>query len=157
MKNLFLLGLIFTFTSCSQSSDSKTPKSKVVEIQNFDWLLGKWKRLDDPKGKQTFENWAKKSPKEYIGLGFSLSEKDTVFKENMRLIQLEGIWNLEVVGVNPGATLFKFTDQSDLSFVCENEKNEFPKKIEYTFKNNQLEAKVSAGETVIPFTFEKVE
>ena len=124
---------------------------------NLDWLLGNWERMNDKEGKQTFERWKKNSNEEYIGLGFTLQERDTVFKENMRLRPINGGWNLEVIGVNEQPTYFKFTNQTKNSFVCENPNNEFPKKIEYQFSDNKLKAKVSTDEMAIDFNFEKIE
>ena len=63
---------------------------------------------------------------------------------------------LEVSGINEQPTLFKFTEQTDSSFVCENPQNEFPKKIKYFLDNKQLKAIISAEDFRIDFIFEKV-
>jgi len=155
MKKILGIFLLIGLISCNQN-DTK-PKSKVTSSSpNLDWILGNWKRTNDKESKQTFEQWEKISNKEYIGLGFTLQEKDTVFKENLRLIPMNGIWNLEVTGVNEKPTLFQFTNQTKNSFVCENPNNEFPKKIEYQFLDKKLKAKVSADEMKIEFDFEKI-
>ena len=50
--------------------------------------------------------------------------------------------------------LLKFTQQKGTSSVCENAKNEFPKKNTYYLENDQLKATI-AGETLkINFIFE---
>jgi len=51
---------------------------------------------------------------------------------------------------------FKFTSQTDTSFVCENPKNEFPKKITYYKENKLLKAQVSSEDFKINFVFQKL-
>ena len=63
--------------------------------------------------------------------------------------------NLKVEGVNEKPTFFKFTAQTDTSFVCENLKNEFPKKIQYYLDNQHLKAIVSSEDFRIDFVFKK--
>lgn len=148
MKKILVIFLLFGLISCNSTETSSN--------NNLDWLLGNWKRTNDKEGQQTFEHWEKVSNNEYVGLGFTLQEKDTVFKENMRLIPIDDVWNLEVTGVNEKPTYFAFTNQTKNSFVCENPNNEFPKKIEYQFFDKKLKAKVSGGEMEIAFDFEKI-
>ena len=148
MKKILAIVLVFGLISCN----SKDTPSDF----NLDWLQGDWQRMNDKEGKQTFEHWKKISNHEYVGLGFTLQNKDTIFKENMRLLPIEGVWNLEVTGVNENPTLFYFSNQTKNSFVCENPNNEFPKKIEYQLLDKKLKAKVSAGEMEVAFDFEKI-
>lgn len=148
----FALTLLIYSCTSSNTQNSTNPKSNI----NLDWILGHWQRTNDKEGKQTYEHWKKSSNNEYVGLGFTLQEKDTVFKENLRLIPIDGIWTLEVTGVNEKPTLFQFTNQTKNSFVCENPNNEFPKKIEYKFLDKKLKAKISADEMKIVFDFEKI-
>lgn len=124
--------------------------------KNFDYLVGKWVRTNDKVGPKTYEHWSKKNEEEYIGIGFTLTEKDTVFKENLRLIKINNVWNYEVTGVNETPTYFKFSSQSANKFVCENPTNEFPKKIVYQLSGDSLRAFVSAGETNLTFDFQKL-
>jgi hypothetical protein len=62
---------------------------------------------------------------------------------------------LQVIGVNENPTLFKFTQQTDSSFICENKLNDFPSKINYFLKNKKLNAIISNKETKIEFVFEQ--
>ena len=80
-----------------------------------------------------------------------------MFKENLRLIKINGIWNYEVTGVHEKPVLFAFTSQTTNSFVCENQKNEFPKVIKYTLMRDTLRAVISADETRISFIFTKIQ
>ena len=155
MKKLLAIFLFIGLLACNQNNtNSNTEES--TSTPSLDWLLGDWKRTNDKEGKQTFEHWEKISDEAYLGLGFTLQEKDTVFKENMKLFPIDGVWNLEVTGVNENATYFHFTNQTKNSFVCENPNNEFPKKIEYQFLDKKLKAKISGGEMEVAFDFEKI-
>lgn len=144
MIRFYFLLLILLFVSCNSSQEAQ-----------FDWLLGNWERTNDTKGNKTYEYWTKKSNTEYIGLGCTLKEKDTVFKENIHLIKDKEQWVFKVIGVNETPTLFSITSLNKTSFTCENPENEFPKKIIYSSENGNLKAVISAGETQIPFLFKK--
>lgn len=161
MKKILLFSLLTMLIACSQNPKNQqemtktTPTTTTTVKPNFDWLLGSWSRLNDKEGRKTYEQWEKISDTEYKGLGYTLSKGDTVFKENIRLTPLNGVWQFEVTGVNEVPTLFALTDQTKDSFVCENPQNEFPTKIEYALKGNRLTAKVTGGDMAIDFVFEK--
>jgi len=145
MNKFILISTIFLVCSCSKSK----------EEAQFDWMLGNWERTNNSKGTKTYESWTKKSKDEYIGYGCTLKGKDTVFKENIRLIKLNSLWNFEVVGVNEAPTLFKLISNKTNSFTCENKQNEFPKKISYSFDGKNLKAIISNDKTEIPFLFKQ--
>ena len=97
MKKILFLAIsgIFLF-SCNQKNEAKpteVEKEAKVETQNFDWLLGEWKRNNEEKGKETFENWKKINNSEYNGIGFTLKNKDTLSKEEMKIVEKNGEWN----------------------------------------------------------------
>lgn len=140
-----ILTFLFVETIFGQS---KVKSSK----ENLDWILGQWERTNNPEGTITYEQWTK-TDTTYIGLGFTLQGQDTIFKENMRILKLDGKWNLEVSGVNENPTYFKFTNQHEDSFVCENSENEFPKKINYFIDGEKLTAIISDNDNEIPFYF----
>lgn len=124
----------------------------TVETKKPTWLFGKWKRINNQADKLTHEFWSE----DFSGIGFTLKEKDTVFKEVLHIITKNDSLFLQVKGVNETSTLFTFTQQTDTSFVAENPHNEFPKTIRYWKENNQLKAKVSNDEFSIDFVFEKM-
>lgn len=144
-----LLLFVFLFLSCKEN------KKEIILSKTPEWLIGSWIRTNENPNKQTFEEWEKISDKEYLGLGCTLEYSDTTFKENMRLVKLDNNWVLEVRGVNENMTPFVITSLSDSSFTCENEQNEFPKKIKYSICNNLLEAVISADSIEVLFTFVK--
>jgi len=156
MKKILTIFLLIGLISCNDNSSASNSNDTFSSKHNLDWILGNWQRTNDKEGKVTFEHWKKISNREYVGIGITLQEKDMVFKENMKLIPIDGVWTLVVTGVNENPTHFSFTNQTKNSFVCENPNNEFPKKIEYQFSGKKLKAKVSAGEMEIAFDFEKI-
>jgi len=128
---------------------------KSKEETSLDWMLGSWELTNNSQGTKTYESWTKKSKDEYIGLGCTLKDKDTVFKESLSIIKINNIWNYKVVGVNDAPTLFKFISNTTNSFTCENPQNEFPKKISYSFDGEHLKAIISDSTNEIPFLFKQ--
>ncbi len=140
MKRIFLLLSCIILFNCGHETPPKP-----------DFILGKWTRLNDAEGKTTYEIWNS----DFTGIGFTMQGKDTVFKEILSIVELDGKLVFRVEGVNEEPTLFTITEISTDSFICENPENEFPKKIKYTFEENQLKAIISAGEESVEFLFEK--
>ncbi|MDV7187602.1 hypothetical protein R3X25_09945 [Lutibacter sp. TH_r2] len=139
MKSFFILLLLFT-SSCSTDNNSKPT-----------WLIGHWERINNQPNQKTYENWTKNLK----GLGFTLKEFDTIFKENLEILTKNDSLYLKVSGVNELPTLFKFSHQTKFSFICENSTNKFPTKIEYLLVNDTLKAIVSNNEFSIDFKFVK--
>ena len=144
MKEIYLLLTIITLCSCNNTQETQ-----------FNWLLGNWERTNDSNENKTYEYWSKKSDTEYIGLGCTLKNKDTIFKENIHLIKEKEQWIFKVIGVNEEPTLFPLSDISNSGFICENPKNDFPKKIRYSLDGKKLKATISDGKKEIPFLFKK--
>ena len=138
--------LVFIFCLLIISSCSTEEK-----VQKPSFLLGEWIRTNDKEDKVTYEIWKSN----FTGLGITLKEKDTVFKEVLSIVSINKELMLKVEGVNPTPTLFKFTNQTDTSFVAENPTHDFPTKIEYWLESKQLKARVSNKEFGIDFVFKK--
>lgn len=139
MRFLFLLLTCVFIFSCQLEKKTKKPS----------WLFGKWERTNEDAGKKTYEFWND----DFSGVGFTLQQKDTVFKEVMYIITKNDSLFLQVTGVNERPTLFAFIQQTDTSFTAENKQNEFPKTIRYWKENNQLKATVANDEFSIGFVF----
>ncbi len=126
------------------------------QAQGFDWLVGDWERINDKKNLKTYESWVKYSPIEYRGVGYTLEQNDTIWKENIRFIQLEDQWYFKVTGRGePKATVFEVTDMTKNGFTCTNEQNPFPKSISYQRNGEIIEASIAGGGESIPFNFVK--
>lgn len=127
-------------------------KENINIQQKPTFLIGEWKRLDDKPGNQTYEMWNTN----LVGMGYTITAGKRSFQETLAIITIKDTLYLEVSGINEKPTLFKFTEQTESSFVCENPLNEFPKKIKYFLDDKQLKAIVSADDFRIDFIFDRV-
>ena len=154
-KFVIFLWMICGLSCAEHGRGERSLRAGPDSKQDFNWLIGNWKRTNDQEGLLTFEYWTKTSDTEYIGRGFTLQDHDTVFMEHLSLYRLSGEWIFQVTGVNEQPTLFPLEYQSEQSFRCGNPDNEFPKHIEYYLEDNLLHAKISGGGNDILFTFEE--
>ena len=161
LKIIFLITIPTLFFSSCVENNNKGTKTKVEEkisTENFDWLLGNWKRNNEEDGKETFEVWSKISSSEYYGIGFTMQNNDTLNQEKIRLIKSDQNWALEVHPQGePSPIIFNMTSFSDQEFICENKALDFPKLIKYWTDGNKIKAIVSGDNMEIPFEFERVE
>lgn len=141
MRYLFFLFFTALLLSCHREYEQKP-----------EFLIGKWQRLGEKEGKQTYEYW----DAGFEGLGFTLQNKDTVFKEILTIKKVQDTLRLLVEGVNEHPTPFTFIHQTDTSFTCRNLKNEFPTHITYWKSGSALKAKVQNQQFSIDFTFQKI-
>jgi len=157
MKHTFIFLLGAFFLACGQPPQQKAePKAagSSPNPENFDWLLGKWKRLNENARKETFEHWQKIRAVEYAGIGFSMQDGDTIAQEILRLRKADGQWDL-IVTLSAGQepVTFRVTRYGEHTFTCENPENDFPQKITYWEAEGKLRASVSNPEMEIPFVF----
>jgi len=158
MKNFNLIILIFLVSACKNENTpvAEDPDSGST-FENFDWLLGNWQRSNEKEDRETVEIWNKKNANEYKGLGFTLQNKDTIWKEEIRLIKSDSSWNFEATGEGEtNSTIFKLSRIDNERFIAENEENEFPKVIEYYKNGNNLHALIAGGGREILFEFENI-
>ena len=147
MKQFLLFLIPLLFTQCTLNNEKETDE--------FDYLLGSWTRTNDVAEKSTHEIWKKDTPGFYLGLGYTLQDKDTVFKEEMLIIKKGKEWLFAVNGVNESVTPFTIISHEERSFICENEENEFPKRIKYELINDSLIASISDDTNEILFVFKR--
>lgn len=157
---LLLTITILSFSSCAEKSKKET-EVKVEEKsvnENFDWLLGSWKRNNEEEGKETFEIWEKYNSSEYSGIGFTMLNGDKIKQEIMRLKKLNTAWVLEVQPQDePAPITFKMTNFNEQEFICENKELDFPKLIKYWKNGDKINALVSGDDLKIEFEFERIE
>ena len=147
--------MIFLF-SCNEGDKANETRKASATIEAFNWLVGDWERTNEKPDKATYESWQKLDETKYIGIGFTLQNKDTIWKENVRLVREKNTWNFEVTGGDDLVpTVFRLTSIEKGKFVCENSENEFPKKIEYKKEGDKIKAMISGGDMEIPFEFER--
>jgi hypothetical protein len=157
---ILLIGVLIMSCNQGKKQNKRTDvKSTTLteKSENFDWLLGKWKRINDKEGKETFENWKKIKETEYLGIGFTMQNGDTIQQENIRLIKTNGKWNLIVkLSEEAESITFNGVSHNENEFTCENNENDFPNKIKYWKHENKINAIISGGEMKILFEFEKL-
>lgn len=157
MKKLAIIASLFIFICCN----SKKEKINEIEAEtsqksDFDFLIGEWIRINETEGNSTFENWEKLNDSTYLGHGFTMKGKDTIWEEKVVLSPVQNIWYFRVKSPSDSiSTDFKLTEQTDSSFICENPQNEFPKIIKYLKKGKNLYAEITDGENTIAFEFQK--
>lgn len=158
IRSLLFALLLASIISCGYNykAEGVNEKPTLDNFPNFNWILGDWIRIDDKSNQSTYEYWEETFANGFHGLGCTIQDTDTIFKENIRLYENQSNWFFEVTGVNESPTTFEIISMTDSSFVCENPENEFPKKISYTFINGRIEAIISDETVEIPFTFKKL-
>jgi len=157
-KLMLLTGVLII--SCNQKTEQKTDVDAITlteNAENFDWLLGKWKRINEVEGVETFENWQKTSATDYVGIGFTMKNKDTIWQEKMQLHNLDGKWNLVVKVPEEAETItFYGVSHNENEFSCENNENDFPNLIKYQKNGEKIHAVISGGDLEISYDFERL-
>jgi len=152
MKAIVLSLLILFVVACKvEPKEKKTNENEIP----FEGLIGNWERTNDEGDKKTFEMWEKVNTRLYKGLAYTMQGSDTVFKEELKLLQKDNQWIYEVSGVHDDPVAFSIQEYDSKSFSCVNELNEFPKMIAYSIKGEKLKALISAGKDEILFDFIK--
>lgn len=152
MKNTILLSLILALTSCNSNNGVQD-----AATENFDWLLGDWKRTNEEDGKETYERWHQKDGSEYKGIGFTLQNGDTISKEEMSLLLQDNKWSFVVKTAKDKEPItFNITEIKSNSFVSINDSVDFPREIKYWMDGNKLKAQVSNDFIMLPFDFETI-
>ena len=156
LKSITLVAMTFIIVSCNSKTSEKKDKPEK-QIENFDWLLGKWKRLHEETGKETFENWEKISQNEYSGIGFTMQNGDTIKQERIQIIHQNRKWDLIVkVPEEMEAIIFPITEIKSSEFTCTNDSLDFPKKIKYWKNGEKINAMVTGDSLKIDFEFERL-
>ena len=152
MKHLIIL-VVFAFCSCIPKAENH---NRLLE-PNFDYLVRSWIRTNEKPDRNTFESWTKISSAKYLGSGFTIKDKDTIWQEDVILSKTKTDWNFTVSDKKENnQVIFKLTAISQDGFTCENQDNEFPKIIRYKKVGDLLRAEIEGGDMKIPFEFKKV-
>jgi len=160
-KTIIILLIGVLLFSCKQndkiSSENSNNGSEIIsKEENFDWLLGEWKRNNEEASKETFEIWEKVSSSEYSGIGFTMQNGDTIKQEKIRLIKKHNEWDLIVkVPEESQSIIFNMAEVNSDEFTCKNDSLDFPKLIKYWKNGEKLNALVSGTDFEIQFEFER--
>lgn len=162
MKIIYILLVSTLAISCKQDTKNNQSENSAIEtkteiVDNFDWMNGNWKRLNDKDGKETFESWTKISPTEFSGIGFTIQKGDTISLEKMQLRKANDKWSFFVQTHEERTPIeFKITEIRNNEFLCINDSLDFPNQIKYWFEDEKLKANVSNEEMDIYFEFKKI-
>ncbi len=157
-------------SSCSNTAPEESAGESVISTEQsvatsplkaFEWLLGNWS--NEMKGQMIAEYWSKTNDSLFEGIGFGLKGQDTIFKEILQLIQIDGeIYYVPTVsGQNDNQpVLFKMVDIGENYFVSENKAHDFPQIIRYKLESPEVLFAVIEGthegkETKREFRFRK--
>lgn len=133
-------------------------QQRESNLEAVEWILGTWMRTDAGPGEKAYEKWEKKSTFEYNGIGVTLKAKDTLFKENLKLLVKDNdIFYVAEVAHNEAPVYFRITEYNESGFVSSNPDHDFPKKISYRLEGDNLKAEISGNGKSIGFDFVKIE
>ena len=128
MKNLISYFIIILLLS---SCYWPTPQQSFNDLQQ---LEGKW---TSSQNVQFNEYWEIKSDTLMQGVGFSLQENDTAFKEELKIYYKEGIIYYAVkVDGSPQFVSFKLVEAKRNLWVFENKIHDYPNIIIYKLLDN---------------------
>jgi len=145
MKNILLIALMFPVVAVFAQND----------VGKLEWLPGKWIRTNAKPGRSGVEIWTKNG-NELVGRGINLRGADTTFVEKLRSVSKDGkLFYVPDVPENKGEVWFEMTSVTDRSFVGENPKHDFPKKIVYECDGKNLKATISGDGKAIDYFFTK--
>lgn len=157
MKKILLVLSVFCIFACKNAADQSKSKPEEMEDKTShapEWLVGSWQRTGEKEGTQTYEYWSKNKDGQFIGMGCTLKNGDTVWREDVLLFDDKDDWKFDVRGMGDTiSTVFQITAMMENKFVCENQENDFPKKIEYVYDGKNINAMISGGGPDIPFYF----
>jgi hypothetical protein len=150
MMRLFVLLVLFCATIVGAVGQSH------ANIDDLNWLEGKWNRTNVRDGRTAFEQWKRLSPEVFTGIGAILSEDDTINIEKLQIMaRNDTLYYVAEVPENQRPVYFTFTEISPTSFTCENQQHDFPKVIRYVLRDEILTATISGGDKQVDFVFKK--
>lgn len=106
-------------------------------VKDFEWLEGNWEGEDS--GLSFYENWKFDNENSMTGLGGAFQGWDTVFKEVLKIQNIEGrIFYIATIPGNPGPVHFKLVSHENNKVIFENSSHDFPEKITYKYQLNGM-------------------
>lgn len=137
VRKFFKPFLICFFFACAQTSHAQ-------ELPHF--LKGVWRM----ESKVIYERWDSLSPNSMRGFSYRLKLGHPQVKEYLTLNKTEAgaVYTATVLQQNDGRSVDFTLTQQDSSWIFENPKHDFPKKIVYKrINNDEIEVEVSDGKS----------
>lgn len=120
-------------------------KMEYLQLEKAKWFMHSWENLS--KESNFREIWIKKNDSTYSAKSFVTVGKDTVFSEEVEVIERNDslFYNVAVKEQNNNKPVsFYMTKADDNEVVFENPKHDFPTKIKYTkITNDSIVATIS--------------
>lgn len=151
MQKILVVGLIiFVLSSCYRPTARES-------MQDLRQLNGTWSSSE----RILFnEYWNIKSDTLLSGLGYSLQDNDTVFKEELKIFYRDGrVFYGAKVGDSDQFILFKLTKAGKNNWIFENHEHDYPNRISYKIDNDRLVANTtnSNGNKKIEFIMKRIQ
>ena len=119
MRILLSICFGYIILSCSET-----------ETSQFDFLVGTWK----VEFKEQYEVWEKNKNNELVGYSYKLNNNQKIISETLAIKKIDKqiIYEATIPNQNEGKTI-QFTLNTEIKsyFSFENNKHDFPKKIQY--------------------------
>jgi hypothetical protein len=126
------------------------------DLKMLDWLNGTWDRTNSKPGHSGHERWSARGAREMSGYGVTMKGVDTLFIEKLKIIHADsGTYYVADVAENKQPVSFKLTSSTSTTYIFENVKHDFPKRIEYKRENDKMHVIVSGDGKSIDFFFSK--
>ena len=131
-KTFNFLGLLLILIpfSCKKIETEKV--ENYLKLEKVKYLIGNWENLTPDANFK--EIWKKENDSTFTAMSYITVKKDTVFYENIVLIQKNDslFYNVSVKGENKDKAIsFYLTSDTNNALVFENPKHDFPTKIVY--------------------------
>lgn len=123
----FLIAVVGLAVLCAWTT------KQTNDITKAEWLIGTWENKTQ-RG-SIYETWNKTNENEFSGKSYIVKEKDTIFFENIRLVQeQDGLFYIPIVENQNDGLPVRFTTKtiSENQLVFENPQHDFPQIISYT-------------------------
>ncbi len=149
--------LVLCFLSFSVSLSAQQVTATPANLSKLAWLTGTWERTNSLKpGRVQTETWKATANNLYGGSFVTVLNGDTTIAEKFSIvIKNNALFYVADVPDNSQPVYFKMVALADNGFVCENPSHDFPKKITYRYKGDNLTATITDGYRMVEFVFKK--
>ncbi|MBS1680837.1 MAG: hypothetical protein JST48_03920 [Bacteroidetes bacterium] len=129
-----------------------SPMLLLAQQKEFNWLVGKWQE----EGKPSFEIW--KSKDTYLlAESYAIESGIKKINETIKIVKKGNDFYFIASVKDQGSTEFKITWYNKNSFVAENPRHDFPRKINYKKTDaNHIHASIGDNTKTIDYFFTKV-
>ncbi|SKA43237.1 hypothetical protein SAMN04488128_106146 [Chitinophaga eiseniae] len=152
MMKAFLLSGLLLWVMTTVNAQIPT----AADFPKLHWLEGTWIKKVSRPGRTGLEQWEQTSAAAMKGIGVTMKDNDTLFKEGLQLLVKDNaLYYVADVAENKGLVWFKITAIAAGGFTCENPAHDFPQKIVYQKTDEQLKVTISGEGKSIDFFFGK--